>query len=141
VFLSYAREDQRVAMAIHAALREQDVGVFWDLDIAAGAPWQDEMVGALEEAARRGWVLLLLSGAFARSSWTRRELTLARRASERLNLIPIVLEDFSRHLESLDGETRGYLESIQPVDFRRGPTDAALGELVSALKRRQMRGG
>jgi hypothetical protein len=43
VFVSYAREDQHLASILVEALGREDWTAFWDVDIAAGSKWSDEL--------------------------------------------------------------------------------------------------
>src|SRR5205085_5165132 len=50
VFISYKREDARRVGKLVAALREADLDVWWDEDIAPSAPWEATIEKALADA-------------------------------------------------------------------------------------------
>jgi hypothetical protein len=77
VFLSYAQPDQPQADQITASLRRDDFGVFSDLQLAPGQNWEAQIASALDDAAERGAVLVLLGLRAIDSDWQRREIELA----------------------------------------------------------------
>lgn len=86
VFLSYKREDLQVATRLVGALRDEGIGVWWDHDIRAGAPWEATIEKALAEARV---VLVLWSRAAVGSDNVRSE---ARWAREQERLIQLFAE-------------------------------------------------
>ena len=82
VFLSYAREDQRVAEQLARTLEAQGLSVWWDRQIVAGHSFDDVIERELESAAG---VIVLWSDASVQSEWVRAE---ASAAAERGVLVP-----------------------------------------------------
>jgi hypothetical protein len=87
VFVSYAREDTRVAESIAARLGKERWSVFWDREIPVGLTWDDIVEKALDEAK---CVVVLWSSASRNSEWVRIE---ANEGAERGILAPALLED------------------------------------------------
>ena len=53
MFLSYAREDAKVAKRVADRLEREGRDVWWDQDLYAGTRWEEEILGALEAALQR----------------------------------------------------------------------------------------
>ncbi len=67
VFLSYARQDQKIAERIGRAWQNQDYSVWFDSTVRPGRDWSSVLHSAIDDAVARGFVLVLLSPAFPRS--------------------------------------------------------------------------
>ncbi len=61
VFISHARRDQQIAKLIQDALHQHDFDVWFDEEAAVEQSWADANHSAIDEAAMRGFVLVLLS--------------------------------------------------------------------------------
>lgn len=61
VFLSYAAEDKEIADKIAEALKKKDFKVWTDFDIRLGSMWQFELQKALDEAAKYGYIIPIIS--------------------------------------------------------------------------------
>jgi len=124
VFLSYSHSDNENAKRVIDSLRNDDFGVFSDLQISPGVSWQTEIESALNAAVDRGAVLVLLSRSSMASEWQRREIVLAfERAKPRAgrrNIIPLFLEAPKRTLEFAPPEVSNMLVDIQSFDFSTG---------------------
>lgn len=98
VFLSDARQDQKIAERIRRALQNHDDSVWFDSAVRPGRDWSSVLHSAMDDAVARGFVLVLLSPASLTSQWCRQEteyaLQLAAR-SRRSNVIPIVVAPFA----------------------------------------------
>jgi hypothetical protein len=138
VFLSYHRSDAARAHRIRQALLAKDFGVFSDLELAAGENWRERVESELENAARRGAVLVLLSVESVRSRWQQSEMLEARRIAERYgrsaNLIPVFLDNPEEVLVGAPSETRYALQRIQAIDFSRGEFEQNMSRLMGALR-------
>ena len=135
VFLSYARQDEAPAARIRHALERHDYHVWTEADIELGENWAGAIGAAVDKAARKGFVLLLLSEAPLRSQYCQHETLYAlQRAavSGRSNVVPVIVSPFDR--TSLPSELR----SIQWFDLTTGPFDDRVEELIRNLKSREM---
>jgi TIR domain-containing protein len=87
VFLSYASQDRRTAMALADALKGRGWTVFWDRTIPPGKMF-DQVIGEALRAA--ACVVVLWSRASVESRWVKEE---AEDAAERNILIPALIDD------------------------------------------------
>lgn len=135
VFLSYARQDQKIAERIRRALQNHDYSVWFDSAVRPGRDWSSVLHSAIDDAVARGFVLVLLSPASLTSQWCKQEteyaLQLAAR-SRRSNVIPIVVAPFAH--DALPP----HLANLQWFDLTTGPFDARVEELIRSLKTREM---
>lgn len=135
VFVSYAHRDRQIAQRVQDALRRHDFGVWFDEKVAAGEQWADAIHSAIDEAATRGFVFVLLSPNSLASPWCKREteyvLQLAGR-SERSNVIPVVIAPFARPALPRP------LADLQWSDLTTGRFDERVEELIRSLKTREI---
>ena len=135
VFLSYARQDQKIADRIRRALQNHDFSVWFDSAVRPGQDLSSVLHSAIDDAVTRGFVLVLLSPASLASEWCNHEteyaLQLAAR-SRRSNVIPVVVAPFSH--EALPPQ----LANIQWFDLTVGPLGERVEELIRNLKIRDM---
>jgi formylglycine-generating enzyme required for sulfatase activity len=101
VFVSYAREDLARVRPLAEALESQGLAVWWDAGLRAGVQFDEEIEQAI--AAAR-CVLVVWTGAAARSQWVRAE---AAEALDANKLIPVFLEPVKtplrfRHVQGID---------------------------------------
>jgi Tfp pilus assembly protein PilF len=89
IFISYAREDKAIALALAAHLRADGHEVWSDREIPIGSTW-DEWIGTKLQAAT--CVIVVWSKASIESKWVRSEATLA---DERGVLFPVIVGDIS----------------------------------------------
>lgn len=87
VFISYRREEYRLARELAQALEESGFSVWWDRQIRAGESWAAEIEKELSEAR---CVIVLWSAASVASEWVREEAAYGRDSNK---LIPVVIED------------------------------------------------
>ncbi len=134
VFLSYTHEDHNTAGRIEAALRENDFGVFSDLQIPPGEDWQVRIRTELEHAATKGAILVLLSQASLRSVWQRREIQYAFEHMDTrehsTNIIPLFVDP----PEAVFPLAPPQLMDIQGIDFSTGNFSQNMLQLMRALK-------
>ena len=137
VFLSYAKSDRAVAESIREELSKHDFGVFSDLELRPGEEWQVRIASELENAARRGAVLLLLSAESVRSRWQQWELDFATKRAKELvhptHILPVFLEGFGV-LETAPTRVRWKLREIQGLDFSTGDFTENMAALMTALR-------
>lgn len=86
VFLSYAREDLRVAHAIARLLQDRGWSVWWDRELVPGSSFDEVIERELTNAAA---VLVVWSAKSVASHWVRSE---ANAAVERGAMIPVLIE-------------------------------------------------
>lgn len=131
VFLSFARQDQKIAERIRRALQNHDYSVWFDSAVRPGRDWSSVLHSTFDDAAARGFVLVLLSPASLTSPWCRREteyaLQLAAR-SRRSNVIPIVVAPFAH--DAFPPQ----VANLQWFDLTTGPFDARVEELIRSLR-------
>jgi TIR domain len=87
VFISYAREDRKIATKLAHALEDRGYSVWWDPVIPPGKMWA-EAIGTQLRAA--SCVVTLWSAVSVTKRWVRKEATFA---DEQNKLIPAKLED------------------------------------------------
>jgi hypothetical protein len=140
VFLCYARQDLDIAERIRRALLAHEFGVWFDMDsLRAGEDWANATQQAIQNAAARGFVLVLLSPASLASRWCKHEAEYALQfaaRSQRSSIIPVIVEALAPALgpSSLDSN----LANIQRFDLTTGPFDIRVEELIRNLKTREM---
>jgi hypothetical protein len=135
VFLSYSRRDSAFAERIRTYLRRHDFGVFSDLELQAGEHWKARTESELENAARRGAVLVLVSAHSVRSEWQLWEVTEAAgalRGTRRAHIVPLFLEGFGT-LPDAPPLMRKLME-IQGFDFSSGSFDENMTTLMATLR-------
>ena len=66
VFLSYAKEDERLASELVSIMEKRGLRVFWDRHIPPGHYWRDYLGSDLEEASA---VVVLWSNFSMQSQW------------------------------------------------------------------------
>ena len=88
VFISYAREDGRAfAERLHAQLQNSDKVWFDERSLAPGVDWDDEIASGIE---RCDVVLVVVTRAYARSSFARKEVVYA--SGKRKPILPLLFE-------------------------------------------------
>ncbi len=135
VFLAYARQDRDTAERIRRALERHDYSVWLDAAIPPSGDWAAVVRSAIDDAVKRGFVLILLSYDYLTSDWCKCEVEYAcQRAgqSQRSNVIPVLVTPFATPTLPLQ------LQAIQWFDLTSGPFDDRMEELISAMKTREM---
>jgi len=135
VFLSYARQDREVADQIQQALIRHDYQVWRDSEIKPGEGVANVIQSAIDDAVKRGFVLVLLSPASLTSQWCKHETEYGLRLaaqSHKSNVIPVVIAPFAHEDIPLQ------LAIIQWFDLTSGPLEARIEELIEHLKGREM---
>lgn len=123
IFLSYAREDLKLAEKLATALEDQGWSVFWDLTVPPGLTWDEFIASKLAESRS---VVVAWSPDAVSSEWVREE---AREAKRRGVLVPVLLG----HVQPPFGF--GSLQAVDLSEWTEGQTDPALGRLVTGLER------
>ena len=136
VFLSYSLRDSEVADRIADRLRQEEYRVFDVRSIQVGRDWQNEIVSAIDEAVRRGFVLVLLSENAAESPYVQQEVEYAMNIGSAI--VPVIIGDAPTVLASLPGPTRFALARLQYLDFSGRPFEEAMTDLVMMLKKRDI---
>ena len=128
MFISYARDDERHASAIRAALEDRGVSTWQDTaDIPAGASWLRE----IERATRQVQVALILLGREQLSPWQQRELDvlLMLEGNDRVRIIPALVPGASIGPTDMPP----FLQRFQAVDFRAGLASSGLDALAADI--------
>ncbi len=141
VFLSYHISDRSIADQMAASLRQHDYGVFvHHQDLHAGENWAERLGAELENAARSGFVLVLLTERALASNWLRYELTAALQLvaarGNSTNIVPILLPGLEQ--KALSALVELGIETLQAADFRAGTISENMERLIADLKTRQM---
>jgi hypothetical protein len=139
IFLSYSRSDREIALQIRGVFQRHDYGVFSDLeDLRPGDDWQRVISEQIDEAERRGFVLLLLSPASLRSPWCRWEVQHAIEATRRFGraygVVPVIVRD--PEVVFRDWES---LAQTQCFDLTEGHFEDRVEVLIALLKTQTMR--
>jgi len=119
IFLSYARNDSKVALKLASDLKAMDVGVWLDqVDIPPGERWDRAVEAALKRSTR---LIVILSPASVASENVMDEVSYA--IEEKKDIVPVIFEDCERPLR---------MRRFQFIDFT---TDyaSAFEKLLSLL--------
>ncbi|MBL8826101.1 MAG: toll/interleukin-1 receptor domain-containing protein [Planctomycetaceae bacterium] len=130
VFLSYARSDEVSAERIRQSLLNHDFAVWDESAMAAGDDFTVQLRQGIDEAAARGFVLVLLSPASMTSTWRKYETDYA--FSIKANIIPVVVAPFD------PAALPPQLAQLQWFDLTTGDFDRGVERLVESLKTRAM---
>jgi len=87
IFISYAREDRKLAKELAEALKAQGWKVWWDRVIPSGKTFDEVIEQAIDDAK---CIVVLWSKISVKSSWVRTE---AAEGAERGILVPIQIEE------------------------------------------------
>lgn len=144
VFLSYAYGDRDIARQVATVFQRHDYGVFSDLeDLATGRSWQAAITERLDDAERRGFVLLLLSSEQLRSPWCQWELQHAiegtRRYGRAYGVLPIIIGGRDAVMREIRTMDREFLLETQWADLTEGRLEDQVEQLIVRLKTRPMR--
>jgi hypothetical protein len=137
VFPIYARADSDAAAYIADLLLAHDFGVFRDLDLASSDDWRANTEDALLDAARRGWVIILLSPDALRSEFVIAELYRAL-GVRGVNLLPIIVRDVETTLAGFPPDVRDALLHAEWLDFTPANRERNTPRLLATLRRRSM---
>jgi hypothetical protein len=140
-FLSYARRSEascRLAPQLAAALRARDYRVFLDIDtLAPRTVWADQIRSGLDEAVKKGFVLVLLSpeAIAAESVATEVQYALERciERGHRSSIVPIVVSHRDQTLALLESSPLQPVTQMQLLDFTVGAFDDNVAELIRIL--------
>lgn len=122
VFLSYSSTDRAIAENIAADVKRLGLKIFLDQELLPGEEWEPRLA---HELRRAKYVLVLLSPAYIRSPWARRELEEAILSESQggPRIVPILVEgDLIPRL----------LRHKQYADLRKG-YEAGMKEVARAL--------
>jgi hypothetical protein len=138
VFISHASSDLEVAREIGAALRREDFAVFDpEKDIRPGSSWLDASAGKIEEAAARGFVLILLSRSAMGSVFVEWEVASAFKSRPvGGNIIPIAIE--AGVVDALPPALRHRIDESRVFDLASGDREERIAELVRLLKTHEL---
>ena len=89
VFISYKKEDSRIAERVVAGLRTEGFSVWWDEGLTPKTAWDEELEREIADAAT---VVVLWTPRSIGSEWVRTE---AHYAQDRGKLIPVMMEECS----------------------------------------------
>jgi hypothetical protein len=87
IFISYSRQDSRIAKGLADLLTSEGFDVWWDPKIRIGKEFPDEIEQAILDCQH---VIVLWSSRSVESEWVIREASLAKRQNK---LLPIKLDD------------------------------------------------
>lgn len=136
IFLSYSIQDKEIAHRVRDSFLQGGFSV-WDphhLDPKAGFANQVQI--GINEAARQGFVVYLLSEESSRSAFVQSELEYA--CSHNANLIPILLTDYNKVKDAMPIAVQYFLGSIACSDFTRGSFEENMAHLIASMKTRRM---
>jgi hypothetical protein len=136
IFLSYSVKDSDVAGRIADRLRKKEYQVFDVQSIQAGENWAAQIESAIDEAARRGFVLVLLSKNAAESRFVQQELQYA--FSINGAVVPVIIEDAPAVLATLPNHIAFMLSRLQYFELAGRPFEEAMTEFVTMLRKRDI---
>jgi len=135
VYLSYSNKDRMIASVIAPALAAADFKVIVDAEPVFTLSIAQVMERSIDEAARDGFVLVLLSRDHLASYYAQKELAIAiEKAAKygRSNVVPIIIEDGVQVPPGLG------LERLHPFRMLPIELNERLPELIRQLKMREM---
>jgi hypothetical protein len=136
VFISYSQKDGEIARRIADRLRREEYQVFDVHSLHSGQDWAAEITSAIDEAARRGFVLVLLSKSAAESRFVQQEVQYA--FSIKSAVVPVIIDDAPAVLASLPDHIEFMLSRLQYFDLTGRPFEEAMADLVRMLKKRDI---
>ncbi|MGO4882323.1 MAG: toll/interleukin-1 receptor domain-containing protein [Bryobacteraceae bacterium] len=136
IFLSYSVRDSDVARRIADRLRQEEYQVFDVQSIQAGGNFAAQISSAIDEAARRGFVLVLLSNSAAESRFVQQEVQYA--FSIKSAVVPVIVDDAPGVFASLPDHIGFMLSRLQYFDLTGRPFEEAMTDLVRMLKKRDI---
>jgi hypothetical protein len=142
VFLSYAHADEAHARRIQEALERYEYSVWIDTSLAADSNWMQEIMGAIDRAVERGFVLVLLSPNSVKLAFTLREIQYAfdkaGKAAHGANIIPVIISNPYEKQAGMSSGLQSLLGGIQWFDFSHGDFDRNIENLIAHMKNREM---
>jgi hypothetical protein len=92
VFISYSNENRDIADQVAEDLRQAGIHVFYDKELVPGEAWGPRLEQQLRTAK---YILVLLSPAYVRSEWARKELEIAALSEleGRTRIVPVLIEN------------------------------------------------
>lgn len=133
VFFSYARSDTEVAGRIADRLRQEDYRVIFDFDLPV--PAQDilkAIESAIDQAARDGLLLMLLSPAYLSSKWTQFELEYA--LTKGAIVAPVLIENIGADLWARSPVIARAAFERQWLDLSKFPFENVMSKLLEVLR-------
>lgn len=128
VFISYSHKDRAIYELIKQALLSRDFLVFDDRDIPANVNWTDKIRTEIDESAKNGFVLLLITENMKNSFYIRQEIEYTRAVGGKI--IPIYIgntaSDLARELRIPD---------IQGVHLDNEPTKEQIDAIIPFLEK------
>lgn len=129
VFLSYSHKDRYIAQAIYNECLKYDFKVFYDLEsIRVGGDWTVSSTNALEEAAKHGCVVIIISENSVNSDFVVRELNLA--VSKKAYILPIIVDDFK-----LPAQFMFHLSTFQQYHLKTPVAVKQVEEIVELIEK------
>lgn len=129
VFLSYSHPDRALAERLRQKLLDQDMLVFYDMDMRPGDSWLAQTEAAIEQAAKDGFIVYLVTEASLKSSSVKTEIYHAVKAGGKV--VPVFVGKASFGLDMME-----YLGENQGVSIGETPTDAELERVVESILHR-----
>lgn len=129
VFLSYAYPDTRLAEKLRDKFIQRDMLVHWDRDLTAGVDWAQSARAEVENACREGFVVLLITEAFAKSACVRQEIQSAIAAKGKI--VPVFVGK-----ATLPPDLLQELGDVQGCTVAEDPSEEALDQIVEQVLRR-----
>jgi hypothetical protein len=142
VFISYENSDKYIAKKIYKRLKDNDYSV-WDYsDAEAGESWMQIISSAIDKAAKRGFVLVLLSKMSVKSHHVASEIKLALNKARDIayegSIIPIMLDSPYAIQNAMPPLLQFLLGGLQWIDFSKGDFDQNVQKLVAQMKAQPM---
>lgn len=89
IFISYSKKDTELANSIRLNLKSEGYDVWWDNNLIAGNPWEEEIHNALKKSEI---ILILWTNNSIKSDWVKHEASIAKLKG---NLIQVFIDDIS----------------------------------------------
>jgi len=132
VFISCSSRDSKVAARIADRLREEDYRVLSPAGIPAGQNWMKWIVSAIDQAAKNGLLLMLLSPACLSSEFTKAELKYA--LSKGSLVVPILVENIDATLWADSPEIAQATLERERLDLSSHPFEEVMSRLITILR-------
>jgi hypothetical protein len=126
VFISYSHKDKELASRIRERLVERDLMVLSDTEMSPGGLWAEQITDQIQDAARNGFVILLLTENSIHSRYVLNEIDMTVQAGGRI--VPVLVGD-----TKLTNDLLYYVGDIPAVRISEAHLDSELDSLVERI--------
>ena len=129
VFISASSKDKELKQKICDKLTERDMLILSDEDFSSGQSWVERAKIIIDEAARNGFVIILITEAFLHSSIVKYEIDEAIKGGGKIIPVYVGNAKMPENILELLGDTQG-------VRIGESPSDEELNKIVDSILQR-----